>query len=402
MLFESIPPRPALSRTVLLERFAADARAEKLLLASGAYKDESGRTPLLESIRIATERVNSRGISRDYLPGAGDPKFIAAIESLLLGELNVTAGKRMRTAHTPGGTAAIWVGAMLIKAVAPGARVWISDPTWGNHIKVFEQAGLEVVAHPYYDASSRTLIFDDMLAAVERIPAGDVLFLQGATHNPTGLDPDPAQWKQLKEGVRRRRIFPFFDLAFFGFSNGLREDLQGLLQFLADGEELLVATSLSKSMSFYNERVGSLSIVGATEAGAAAAFSHVEHLIRGSYSNPPLHGAAIAAEVLSDGELFAFWEKDLAAIRARIRTMRERFALGLSARVPLRDFSYVERERGLFTKFDVAEGAVDHLRERYALHLGAGGRCNITAVPEARFENVCDLIAACIPLTNGP
>jgi aspartate/tyrosine/aromatic aminotransferase len=393
MFFDSIMPLPPLARTVLLERFAADRRPEKLLLAGGAYKNAEGLTPHLNSVRIATERIESRGINRDYLPGAGDPRFIAAIEKLLSGALASELSPRICTAHTPGGTAALWIGAMLLRAIAPGASIWVSDPTWGNHIKVFEQAGLEVAAYPYYDATARTLLFEELLAAVEEIPQGDVVFLQASTHNPTGLDPDLDQWRALREAVRRQRILPFFDVAFFGFSNGIVDDLAGLSAFLEDGDDLLIATSLSKSMSFYNERVGSLSIVGSTTEEAENAFSHVEHLVRGSYSNSPLHGAAIAAEVLSDADLFSRWNAELGEIRGRIGRMRGRFAEGLAARLPQHDFSYIEREYGLFTRFDISDEAVEHLRETEALHLGTGGRCNVTAVPDQRFKLVCDEIA---------
>lgn len=394
MSLDSISPLPPLARTVFLERFAADPRADKLLLAGGTFKEERGNTPLLESVRIATERVHARGISRDYLPITGDPALIDAMEQLLFGATFSQLENRLRTAHTPGGTAALWIGANFLKSAFPNARIHVSDPTWGNHVKVFEQAGLEVATYPYYDAHARTLRFEEMLQTVEQIPAGEILFLQAATHNPTGLDPDLAQWRQLRDVVRKRRLLPFFDVAFFGFANGLAEDLAGLRLCCEDGGELLVATSLSKSMSLYNERVGTLSIVAASPTNAGNAFSRVEHLIRGSYSNPPLHGAAIAAEVLGDPDLFLLWTNELAAVRKRIAQVRKRFAGSFTKLRPTGNFSYISREHGLFTKFDLREGAIDELRENHALHLGSGGRCNVTAVPDARFEHVCDLIAA--------
>jgi aromatic-amino-acid transaminase len=338
--------------------------------------------------------VHDRELSRDYLPVTGEAAFIDAIESLLCGEQHEKIAPRIRTAHTPGGTAALWIGATLLRSTHPNSAIWVSDPTWGNHIKVFEQAGHTVRSFPWHADQTRRLNFGSIQAAIQGIPEHDVVFLQASTHNPTGLDPALEQWRELRGIIRRRNLVPFVDVAFFGFAEGLREDLAGLSLLLEDGGDLLVATSLSKSMSFYNERVGSLSVVGSTAHAAENAFSYVEHLIRGSYSNPPLHGAAIAAEVLRDAELRAMWEQELAAIRSRIASMRERLVTRLHELAPEQELGHISTERGLFTRFDLADGAVDQIRESHAIHLGSGGRANVTAIPDVRFDDVCRVLAA--------
>jgi len=395
--FESISPQPPLGRTVFFDWFAADPRPEKLLLATGALKDAQGRTPQLECVRIAGGRVHERGLPRDYLPVTGDRTFLRAVERLLLGNERADgAGDRLRSAHTPGGTAALWVAGMFLRTALPRARIWVSDPTWSNHVKVFSQAGLQVERYPYYDAARRALRFDETLAAVAQIPPGDVVFFHAATHNPTGLDPSDAQWRQLRDAIAGRGVIVFFDVAFFGFSRGLREDLRPVEQFYDAGCELLIAASFSKSFSMYNERVGSLSVVGSSGAAAANAFGHVEHLIRGSYSNPPLHGAAIVAEVLNDAELTALWEADLAGFRQRIATSRRQLQRELRARGAAHNLEYLTREGGIFTRLDLPPEAVERLRLEHALYLGAGGSCNVTAVPDASLARFCELVAPLI------
>jgi aspartate/tyrosine/aromatic aminotransferase len=282
---------------------------------------------------------------------------------------------------------------MLLHTVFPAARIWVSQPTWSNHVKVFEQAGLKVGAYPYYDPLRRDLLFDEMLEAVSRLPKGDVVFLQAATHNPTGLDPSPDQWHALCEVVVQRELVPFFDVAFFGFARGLREDLEGLFCFCEAGCDMLIASSLSKSFSLYNERVGALSVVGGTVTGAANAFSHVLHLIRGSYSNPPLHGAALIAELLADARLAALWERDLQWFRDRIGGVRGRLARLLQERGVSRDVEYLVRENGLFTRLDLEATQVERLREEHALYLGGGGQLNVTAIPDTAIESFCDRVA---------
>ncbi len=392
--FDAIQPRPELARAAFRRQFAADPREAKLLLATGAFKDPQGETPVLQCVRLATKRVHARERSHDYLPEEGDPAFVEAMNRLLFGEsCTETFGERLRTAQTPGGTAALWLGGTLIRTLFPGSRIWVSHPTWSNHIKVFEQAGLEVHSYAYYDPLRRELLFEEMLDAIARVPNGDVIFLQAATHNPTGLDPTPEQWRRLRDEMRKRGQIPFFDVAFFGFVRGVREDLEGLSLFCETGGEMLVAASLSKSFSLYNERVGSLSVIGETAHGAASTFSHVQHLIRGSYSNPPLHGAAIIGEVLSDRWLRELWKESLRGIRRRIGDVRAQLARRLSEKGVTSDLSYLTREAGLFTRLDLEPTQIDRLRDEHAIYIGGGGQFNVTALPDIAVDRFCDLVA---------
>lgn len=392
--FGSIDPLPEMPKYRILEQFIEDPRPDKLLLSSGAFKNERAETPLFESVRLATARVQQRGLPRDYLDIAGYQPFVDAMERLIFGDTHdVLTHNRIQTAHTPGGTAALRIAAELLRSVRPDAAVWVSDPTWGNHVKVFEAAGLSVGRYAYYNAGARALDFAKMLDSLRRIPERDAVFFQAATHNPTCIDPTVEQWRELAHVVQGRELLPVFDVAFFGFQSGIREDLEGMLSFCGPGRELVIATSQSKSFAMYNERVGTLSIVAATAEDAARTFSHVRHLIRASYSNPPLHGAAIIAEILTDPELFATWKKDLQQVRDRMRHCRELLVERLRARGVERDLSYVLRERGMFTQIALTEEQLQELRVRDAIHLSRDGRLNLTALTDRQMERFCDVLA---------
>lgn len=391
--FDSISPQPPLHKYELVDQFLADNRAEKIFAATGAFKNAQGQTPLLQCVRIAEAQLHDKGLPRDYLDPAGYRPLSLAMTRLLLSDTHrVAVDQRIRTAHTPGGTAALRVGADLLGTTKPGCRIWVCNPTWGNHLKVFRAAGLDVQSYAY-SVNDAALDFERLMVDVRQIPRGDVLFLQASTHNPTCVDLSTAQWSRLAKTIAEHELLPFFDVAFFGFTAGLDEDLAGLRTVLATDCDAIIATSLSKSFSLYNRRVGTLSVVGASREGAENAFSHVMHLIRANYSNPPIDGAAIVAEILNDPQLFATWQRELEQMRQRMASCRNALADTLERTGVDLDLSYITREKGIFTQLPLSREKIDALRSEHSIYIPADGRLNLTAIPDAKFGRFCTVIS---------
>jgi aspartate/tyrosine/aromatic aminotransferase len=305
----------------------------------------------------------------------------------------VLASKRAGTAQTPGGTCALRVAGDFIKTRLPGASIWISDPTWANHASIFEAAGLQVRKYPYYDKDNKCLAFDAMMGALGQVPKGDAVLLHGCCHNPTGMDPDAAQWRAIADLAAERGFLPFFDFAYHGLADGLEEDALGLREFCRPGCELLIASSFSKNFGLYNERVGALTLVAATQDAAVKAFAHVEKVIRANYSNPPFHGGAIVAMVLNDPALRAQWEDEVTAIRDRINGMRTLFVETLKAKGVRRDVSFITTQRGMFSFSGLTKDQVLTLRSKYALYIVDSGRINVAGMTPSNMDRICNAIA---------
>ncbi len=393
-MFERITPAPPDAILGLTVAFRNDPNPNKINLGVGVYKDAQGRTPVLHSVKRAEARILETEATKSYLDIDGSPAYAAAVQELLFGAGHeALASKRAVTAQTPGGTGALRVAADFIARVLPGRRVWISDPTWPNHPSIFRAAGLEVATYPYFDAARNGVNFEQMVATVAQIPAGDVLLLHGCCHNPTGSDLTPAQWSQIADLVAERKLLPLIDFAYQGFADGLREDAAGLLAMARPGCELLVASSFSKNFGLYNERIGALTVVAATESAAQSALSHVKQAIRANYSNPPAHGAAIVTTVLSDPDLRAEWEGEVAEMRERINTMRHLFVETLNEKGVARDFSFIARQRGMFSFSGLNAAQVQALRDRYGIYVVGGGRINVAGMTEANMDYLCAAIA---------
>ena len=389
---ETAPPDPIIGLT---EAFQKDPRPNKINLGVGVYKDAKGNTPVFAAVKKAQERLLQDETTKDYSPIEGPPEFAAAVQHLLFGAGHeVVAGKRAVTSQTPGGTGALRVAADFIHKLFPRARLWISDPTWANHPRVFEAAGLQVRTYPYYDAATHGLDLERMLSALREIPPGDIALLHGCCHNPTGVDPTPDQWKRIAAVIGERRIVPLVDFAYQGMGKGLREDTDGLQQLCRTGVELFVASSFSKNFGLYNERIGALTLIAPTRSAAAKAMSHLKICIRTNYSNPPAHGGAIVSKVLQDEGLRRQWEEELTAMCARINGMRALFAQTLETKGVDRDFSFIRCQRGMFSFSGLSPDQVEALRSRYSIYLVGSGRINVAGMTPANMDYLCSAIAA--------
>ncbi len=391
---EMAPPDPILGLT---EAFNQDPNPDKINLSSGVYKASDGTTPILHCVKEAERRILEREASKSYLGMAGHPQFGQVTQPLLLGaDHEIVATGRARTAHTPGGTGALRVAADFIQRQLGQPTVWLSDPTWANHPKIFEAAGLKTSAYPYYDAGTHALGFEAMLDVLRQVPAGDVVVLHACCHNPTGVDPDAAQWAALAEVARETGWLPLFDTAYQGFADGLDADLAGLRAFCGHVDELLICSSYSKNFGLYNERTGAFTLVAGDAGAADRAFSHVKLAIRANYSNPPAHGGHIVLTVLEDDNLYQQWEREVGDMRARINTMRARMAQTLHATGVDRDFGFITRQRGMFSFSGLTPAQVQYLRERYAIYIVNSGRINVAGLTEDNLDRFCTAVAAAL------
>ncbi len=396
-LFAAVEMAPRDPILGLTEAFNADTRAEKVNLGVGVYSDDSGRIPLLTAVREAEQARVASAPARGYLPIEGFAAYNQAVQQLLFGaDSPLLAAGRVATFEALGGTGGLRVGADFLRRLFPDAQAWISDPSWENHRALFESAGFKVNAYPYYDAATHGLKFDAMLAALNTMPAHSVVVLHACCHNPTGVDLDAAQWDAVVAAVRERGLVAFLDMAYQGFGDGIEADALALRKFSASGLDFFVSSSFSKSFSLYGERVGALSLVTADRAETARVTSQVKRVIRTSYSSPPTHGAAIVAAVLSTPALRQTWEKELAGMRERIRAMREDLVRKLRENGVTQDFSFVARQRGMFSYSGLNPAQVERLRDEFGIYAVGTGRICLAALNGRNIDSVAKAMAAVI------
>ena len=397
-LFDAVEMAPRDPILGLNEQFNADPNPAKVNLGVGVYYDENGELPLLKCVRAAEQAMIETPKARGYLPIDGIAAYDQATQALVFGSASEarTAG-RIATIQGVGGTGGLTVGADLLRHMTPSARVLISDPSWENHRALFEAAGFEVATYPYYDASRHGVDVAAMLAALHDAAPGTIVVLHACCHNPTGCDLTPAQWKDVVAVLVERRLVPFLDMAYQGFGEGLGEDRLAVELCVAAGLDFLVATSFSKSFSLYGERVGALSVVCASADEAARVLSQLKRVIRTNYSNPPTHGAAVVAHVLSTPPLRAMWEQELAGMRERIRRMRLELQKRLVTAGASIETDFITRQRGMFSYSGLTKPQMQRLRSEFGIYGVDSGRICVAALNEANLDAV---VAAIVRVTE--
>jgi aromatic-amino-acid transaminase len=391
---EMAPRDPILGIT---EAFNADPNPKRVNLGVGVYYDENGKVPLLECVRRAERQLADNAPPRSYLPIDGLPEYDRQVQALVFGaDSSASADKRIVTVQALGGTGGLKIGADFLRRVDPAAQVWISDPSWENHRALFENAGFSVQSYPYYDAASRGVDFTGMLGTLARLPAGAIVVLHACCHNPTGVDLTADQWTQVIDTVKARGLVPFLDLAYQGFADDLDSDAAAVRRFAQAGVPLFVSNSFSKSLSLYGERVGALSVVAASSDEAARVLSQLKRLVRTNYSNPPTHGGKVVAAVLTDPELRSLWERELGQMRSRIHTIRLQFVEKMRARAPRAEFSFVARQRGMFSYSGLSQAAVRRLREEFSVYAVDSGRICVAALNSNNLDYVAEAVARVI------
>ncbi|KAB2641763.1 MAG: aspartate/tyrosine/aromatic aminotransferase [Verrucomicrobia bacterium] len=392
-MFDTILPAPPDSILGLTDSWKSDPNPLKVNLGVGVYKDASGNTPILAAVKAAEAAILQAATTKSYMPISGAPEYARCVQEMLFGATHeILSSGRARSAHTPGGTAALRAGADFLKQVAPKATVWVSSPTWANHKGVFGAAGLPTADYPYYDATSRGLDFASMQEKLEQIPAGDIVLLHACCHNPSGVDLTAAQWQTVAAIAARRGWLPFLDFAYQGYGDGLEEDRAGILALIAACPELLVASSFSKNFGLYQDRVGALTLVAGSAAAANSAFSNVEIVIRVNYSNPPAHGGLIVTRILTDSVLRDQWLGELTAMREHIAATRVRFVAGLAGHGVEGDFSFIARQKGMFSFSGLSDVQVKFLREAKSIYIVGGGRINVAGITEGNLQYLCTSI----------
>ncbi|MBC8722925.1 aspartate/tyrosine/aromatic aminotransferase [Paraburkholderia sp. 31.1] len=396
-MFEHIDAYAGDPILTLNENFAKDSRDHKVNLSIGIYYDDQGRLPVMQAVREAEGQLLAELGPKPYLPMAGFAHYRDAVQSLVFGDDSTARTEgRIATVQTLGGSGALKVGADFIKRYFAGSRVWVSDPTWENHRFIFERAGFEVDTYPYYDESSGGLKFEEMLSAIDALPARSVVLLHACCHNPTGVDLNDAQWVQLIEVIRKRTLLPFIDMAYQGFGAGIDADALAIRELVRQNVPALVANSFSKNFSLYGERCGGLSVICESPDVAGRVLGQLTSAVRANYSNPPTHGAKIVARVLTTPAMRQSWQQELASMCRRIMRMRAEIHERLRGKVPDTMLARYLEQRGMFTYTGLSADQVDTLRERHGVYLIRSGRMCVAALNDNNVATAAEAIARVI------
>ena len=379
----------------LMERFKEDPRSDKVNLSIGLYYNEEGIIPRLQAVAEAEARLNAQphGASL-YLPMEGLNSYRHAIAPLLFGADHPVLQQRVASIQTLGGSGALKVGADFLHRYFPHSGVWVSDPTWENHIAIFEGAGFEVSTYPWYDSETNGVRFDAFLAKLNTLAAQSIVLLHPCCHNPTGADLTTAQWDEVVEVLKARDLIPFLDIAYQGFGAGMEEDAYAIRAIAHAGLPALVSNSFSKIFSLYGERVGGLSVVCEDADAASRVLGQLKATVRRNYSSPPQFGAQLVSTVLSDTALKASWLAEVEAMRTRILAMRQALVAVLKEAVPGGNFDYLLKQRGMFSYTGLSAAQVERLREEFGVYLIASGRMCVAGLNNRNVQRVAQAFAA--------
>jgi len=388
----AIPPDPILG---LIAAYAADPNPKKIDLGIGVYRDEYGNTPMLDCVVAAEKTLLATQTTKTYLGPPGVVGFNQAIAKVIFGEDNEALNQgRIRTVQTPGGTGALRVAADLIKVARPETELWASDPTWANHLALFPGAGVAMHSYPYFDAENSSLRFDDMTAALQQRGPGDMVMFHACCHNPCGVSPNPEQWQVIADIASDRGFTPIVDIAYMGFERGVEEDCLAVRLFADQCPEVIVASSCSKNFAMYRERVGAISVIARDADKAAAIESVIHNITRKNYSMPPSHGPAVIDIILHSNELKAQWISELSGMRARINGLRKIMADKIIAGGIQRDFSFLERQTGMFSFMGLSVEQVQRLKDEFAIYTVNSARVNVASFNESNMAYFIEALSA--------
>jgi aromatic-amino-acid transaminase len=393
-LFTAVEMAPRDPILGLNEQFATDTNPNKVNLGVGVYFDDNGKLPLLQCVQAAEKAMMDKPSARAYLPIDGIAAYDAAVKSLVFGaDSEPVSSGRVATVQGIGGTGGLKIGADFLKKLSPNAKVMISDPSWENHRALFSSAGFQVESYAYYDAEKHGVNFDGMLASLNAAAAGTIVVLHACCHNPTGYDISSAQWEQVIAVIKAKNLTTFLDMAYQGFGHGIAEDGAVIGKFVAAGLNFFVSTSFSKSFSLYGERVGALSVVCADKEECGRVLSQLKIVIRTNYSNPPIHGGAVVAAVLTNPEWRATWEQELSEMRIRIKAMRQKLVDGLKAAGVKQDMSFITTQIGMFSYSGLNKDQMVRLRSEFGVYGTDTGRMCVAALNSKNIDYVCQAIA---------
>jgi len=374
-----------------------DSNPKKVDLSAGIYKNDLGQTPVLNCVKIAEERRLQTEESKSYLGLAGNLRFNSLVTDLVLGaDHSAIAADRVSAIQTTGGSGAIRIAAELIKRIKPGTKVWVSDPTWANHIPLLKSASLEISTYSYYQPGEMGVRFEQMMHQLESAKAGDVILLQGSCHNPCGEDLSFEQWQILTEFVLEKALLPFVDIAYHGISQDLDEDSRGWRYMASAVPEMVISYSGSKNFSLYRDRIGVLVGIAPDPVKSHTLLTNMMNISRVVYSVPPAHGGFLIAEILEDADLKAMWLSELAEIRSRVGLMRSGLADALAQRLDSDRFEFIRHQQGMFSFLGITTDQVLAMRKNHSIYLLNSSRVNIAGVTSSNLDHLADAIVAAL------
>lgn len=389
-LIQTAPPDSILGLT---EAFRADPNPNKMNLSVGVYKDETGQTPVLKSVKAAEQKILENETTKGYLSIDGLPEYRDDVRELVFAD--TVAADRVAVLQTPGGTGALRIAADFMRTQLPEARIWMPNPTWANHPAIFAAAALPAETYRYLGDDRMSLDLDGMIESLkDNAKPGDAILLHGCCHNPTGVDPTPDDWKQIAAVIAEKNLLPLIDFAYQGFGDGIEQDAFGLRTILEQVDEAIVCTSFSKNFGLYSERVGAVSLVAANSEQRTAAQSQLKRVVRTNYSNPPRHGGSIVATILADAELTQLWKSELEAMRVRITRLRTQFVETMKSTGAGYDFSFLLSQKGMFSFSGLSPMQVDELKSKHGIYIVGSGRINVAGMVETRMTSFCEAVAS--------
>ena len=391
-MFETLQRMPADAILGLIAEYRDDSRAEKIDLGVGVYRNAAGETPVLNTVKKAERHLVETQTTKSYISTAGEPTFNAAMQTMTFA--GTVAEDRLVTIQTPGGSGSLRVAAGMLLQAKDAVTVWVSDPTWVNHVPLLGGAGLELKTYPYYDTQRHVIEIDAMLETLRGAPKGDVVLLHSCCHNPTGLDPTDDDWQAIVEVIVERELLPFIDIAYQGFARGVDDDNYVIRELAPRVPEMIVSNSCSKNFGLYRDRVGSLSHLCADTTIRDVVSSQVNSYVRTLYSLPPDHGAAAVSMILNDPGLHAEWLDEVKDMRDRLQGMRVLLNDALIEKTPDRDFSHLVRANGMFCYLGITPQQVGRLKKEFGVYLVDTSRINVAGITEANVGYLSDAIAA--------
>lgn len=393
-MFNSLIAMPADPILGLLTQYREDTHPQKVDLGVGVYKDPTGVTPILNCVKKAEKFRLDTETTKVYIGPTGSPQFNTLMTELAFGaNHSALLANRIRTVSTPGGTGALRVAGDFIKRCNPNAVLWVSDPTWANHIGLFEAAGITVKTYPYYDYDSKSLKFDEMLAALSQVSPDDVVLFHACCHNPSGMDLTTEQWDKVVALTKEQGFTPLIDMAYQGFGDGVDIDAYGVRQMAAAVDNMILCSSCSKNFGLYRERIGSCSVIAKDAHTANVAQSVLLYVVRCLYSMPPAHGAAIVETILGSAELKQEWLDELKVMRDRINGNRAILVDKLKANGVDRDFSFIARQKGMFSFLGVDPEQVARLQKEFSTYMVGSSRISIAGISEDNVDYLAQSIA---------
>lgn len=393
-MFESLPAKQPDAILKLMMAYREDPRTDKLDLGVGIYKDANGATPVMKAVKSAEGQLLEEQNTKAYVGPLGSPAFNQRMIETVFGS---DADKsRVRSAQAPGGSGALRILADLITSARPDATIWVSDPTWPNHLPLLSAAGANLATYPYYNASTGSVSFDAMIDALQAAKPGDIVLLHGCCHNPTGADLTHEQWDRVTQLLSDQSLLPFVDVAYQGFGDGLEEDAWAIRSMAAKLPEMMIAASCSKNLGLYRERVGAALLVGRDAAEADTALANLSGLIRSNYSMPPDHGAHVVEMVLEDDGYYANWREELETMRVRMISLRQAFSDALRRRTNSDRFDFIAHQKGMFSRLPLNAEQIETLRAENGIYMVGDGRINVAGLPddEKDMDSLAEAIAA--------